>query len=58
MSVSWWQPLIGTTWQWQLSGSLDTSVPTTIYDIDVAGGASIGAVKAVDLNRKVICYVN
>ncbi len=30
-----WQPAPGTTWQWQLQGTIDTSVDAQMYDIDL-----------------------
>jgi hypothetical protein len=53
-----WQPKPGLTWQWQLSGSVDTSVNAQVYDID--GGENSAAVVATlhAAGRKVICYVN
>ena len=53
-----WQPAPGTTWQWQLSGKVDTGVDVGAYDID---GGDNGADVVATLHaagRKVICYVN
>src|SRR5689334_9965680 len=30
-----WHPTPGTTWQWQLSGTIDTSFDVAMYDIDL-----------------------
>jgi len=30
-----WEPGPGTTWQWQLTGTIDTSVDVEMYDVDV-----------------------
>ncbi len=30
-----WQPAPGTTWQWQLTGEIDTSFDVAMYDIDL-----------------------
>ena len=30
-----WQPTPGTTWQWQLTGDIDTSFEVAMYDIDL-----------------------
>jgi hypothetical protein len=30
-----WHPGPGTTWQWQITGSVDTSLPVQMYDIDL-----------------------
>src|SRR5213078_3792858 len=32
-----WQPAPGTTWQWQITGKVDTSVtPAAMYDVDLS----------------------
>jgi hypothetical protein len=53
-----WQPAPGTTWQWQLDGSLDTGVDVAVYDVDGAEttAAQVAALHAA--GRKVICYVD
>ncbi|MBP2473405.1 hypothetical protein JOF53_002277 [Crossiella equi] len=53
-----WVPKPGSTWQWQLSGPVDTSVAADIYDIDAVGN-SREVVKTLQAKgRKVVCYVN
>ncbi|TQS45634.1 endo alpha-1,4 polygalactosaminidase [Cryptosporangium phraense] len=57
-SGKYWTPAPGTTWQWQLSGTVDRSVDVAVYDID---GFTNGADVVASLHaagRKVICYVN
>lgn len=51
-----WIPSPGTSWQIQLSGTLDATVDAVIYDVDLFDqpAASIAALHA--LGRKVICY--
>ncbi|MBD8528100.1 endo alpha-1,4 polygalactosaminidase [Pseudomarimonas arenosa] len=46
----------GTSWQWQLSGTLDTGFDVDMYDVDLVetSQASINQLKAA--GRKVICY--
>lgn len=46
----------GTSWQWQLSGSIDTSFDVAVYDLDLAETPveTITALHAA--GRKVICY--
>ena len=53
-----WQPTPGTSWQWQLSGTVDTGVDAAVYDIDGfdTSAATVAALHAK--GRKVICYVN
>jgi hypothetical protein len=51
-----WRPKPGTSWQWQLSGTLDTSLNVQMYDIDLVNtpAATIAALRAQ--GRAVICY--
>jgi hypothetical protein len=51
-----WQPTPGTTWQWQLTGTIDTSVDVQMYDIDLftTPQATIDTLHAA--GRVVICY--
>lgn len=51
-----WQPAPGTSWQWQLSGAVDTSFDVAMYDIDLFDNdaATIQALRAD--GRVVICY--
>jgi hypothetical protein len=51
-----WKPAPGTSWQWQLSGTLDTSLAVKMYDIDLfeTPTTTISALKAKGI--KVICY--
>jgi len=51
-----WSPAPGTTWQWQLTGRVDTSVDAQMYDIDLfdVPTTTIDALHAK--GRVVICY--
>ncbi len=51
-----WRPAPGTTWQWQLSGPVDTSVDAQVYDIDLfdTPQETIDALHVA--GRKVVCY--
>ena len=58
-----WHPAPGLTWQWQLQGTVDTSVSAQVYDIDLWTESSADAVKSLVTSlhakgRKVICYVD
>ncbi|MDX6204904.1 MAG: hypothetical protein QOF39_961, partial [Frankiales bacterium] len=33
--TSWWKPAPGTTWQWQITGTVDPTLPVSMYDIDL-----------------------
>ena len=51
-----WHPVPGTSWQWQLSGTLDTSLAVQAYDIDLfeTSAQTIAGLHAQ--GRRVICY--
>jgi hypothetical protein len=55
-ATSWWQPAPGTSWQWQLTGTIDTSLDVAMYDIDLfeAPDETITALHAA--GRIVVCY--
>lgn len=53
-----WQPRPGTTWQWQLSGRLDTSVPAEVYDIDGFDHTAATVAALHREGRKVVCYIS
>lgn len=51
-----WRPTPGTSWQWQLSETINTNVAVQMYDIDLfeAPDSVISTLHAA--GRKVICY--
>lgn len=51
-----WRPAPGTSWQWQLSGTLDTTFDVEMYDLDLfeTEPAAIASLRAA--GRAVICY--
>jgi len=51
-----WKPPAKVTWQWQLSGSLDTSVNVKVYDVDLFDTSASQVKKLHADGRKVICY--
>lgn len=55
-TVARWQPNLNDTWQWQLTGTIDTSYSAHVYDIDLfeAPQTVINSLKAQ--GRKVVCY--
>lgn len=53
-----WHPKPGLTWQWQLSGTVDTSVDAQVYDVDGAENSAAVVAKLHAAGHKVICYVN
>jgi len=53
-----WKPAVGTSWQWQLTGTIDTSVNAAVYDVD---GFDVPASTVAALHakgRKVVCYID
>jgi hypothetical protein len=55
----WWQPEVGTTWQWELGGDpIDSSFDVEMYDLDLFSTepATVAALHAA--GRKVVCYVS
>jgi hypothetical protein len=53
-----WQPKVGQSWQWQLSGKLDVSVPADVYDVDAVDTSAATVAALHKAGRKVVCYVN
>jgi len=54
--AGWWQPVPDTSWQWQLSGTIDTSFNVAMYDIDLFE-APQGTIDSLHADgRVVICY--
>ena len=56
VTESWWKPRPGTSWQWQLSGSLDSSFDVMVYDIDLFETTPEQIAQLHAQQRKVICY--
>ncbi|HET9257241.1 MAG TPA: endo alpha-1,4 polygalactosaminidase [Pseudonocardiaceae bacterium] len=58
MPLARWVPAPGTSWQWQLTSPVDTSVDAQVYDID-GFEATPDVVRELHAQgRKVICYIN
>ena len=53
---SWYQPSPGTTWQWQLSGTVNTGYSVDIYDIDLFDSSTSLIQQLQMAGKKVICY--
>jgi hypothetical protein len=51
-----WQPPPGTTWQWQLTGTVDTSIDVSMYDVDLVGVSQSVIDTLHQDGRIVICY--
>lgn len=53
---SWWMPSPGTSWQWQLSGEIDISIPAQMYDIDLFDAPQAVIDELHANGRAVVCY--
>jgi len=53
-----WIPAPGTSWQWQLSGRLDTSVKAKMYDIDLFDTSAATVASLHRRGRHVVCYLD
>ncbi|MCB8982290.1 MAG: endo alpha-1,4 polygalactosaminidase [Ardenticatenaceae bacterium] len=51
-----WQPAPGTSWQWQLTGDIDTSLDVVMYDIDLFDAPQAVIEELKGDGRIVICY--
>lgn len=51
-----WKPKPGTTWQWQLTGTLNTTVNAQMYDIDLFDNTAATIAGLQAKGRVVICY--
>lgn len=51
-----WRPTPGTSWQWQLTGRIDTSVNAQVFDLDLFNTPVETIDELHGLGRKVICY--
>jgi len=53
---SWYKPNTQTTWQWQLSGTVNTSYAVDLYDIDLFDSSTTLIETLHTQGKKVICY--
>lgn len=51
-----YQPELGSTWQWQLKGELDSDYQVDIYDIDLFDTPASQIAELQQQGRRVICY--
>ncbi len=51
-----WCPTPGTSWQWQLTGTLDTSLDVAMYDIDLFDTPAETIASLHAAGRIVVCY--
>ena len=53
---SWYRPSLDTSWQWQLSGTLNTSYAVELFDIDLFDTVQVVIDSLHAQGKKVICY--
>ncbi|OQY35409.1 MAG: endo alpha-1,4 polygalactosaminidase [Chloroflexota bacterium] len=53
-----WQPKPNTTWQWQLTDSIDYTFDVDVYDIDLFENDASVVEELHRAGRRVICYLN
>lgn len=51
-----WVPNVNDTWQWQLTGDINTSYNVTMYDIDLFDTSAQTIAKLQSQGRAVVCY--
>lgn len=51
-----WRPVLGTTWQWQLSGRPDLTVQAQIYDVDLFDTSADVVKRLHAQGRRAVCY--
>lgn len=51
-----WRPVPGTTWQWQLSGRIVTSIDVAMYDVDLFDAPTAVIERLHQAGRVVVCY--
>ena len=52
----WFKPVPGATWQWQLSGTIDTSVDVAMFDVDLFDAPDEVLAQLRSAGRTIICY--
>lgn len=55
-NTEFWSPPPGTSWQWQLTGTIDTSLDVTMYDIDLFDVPTTTLTTLRSDDRIIICY--
>lgn len=54
--VEIWRPTPGTTWQWQLQGTIDTSLAVAMYDVDLFDTPDAVVATLHQRGVKITCY--
>jgi hypothetical protein len=56
--VDIWRPAPTTTWQWQLTGTIDQSVDAQMYDVDLFDTPASVVAELHARGRRVVCYLS
>ncbi|KQM65572.1 endo alpha-1,4 polygalactosaminidase [Sphingomonas sp. Leaf17] len=51
-----WTPVVGDTWQWQLSGTINTGYDVRVYDVDLVDVPQQAITRLHAQGRRVVCY--
>ena len=51
-----WTPAVADTWQWQLTGTINTSYDVHVYDIDLFDTPDATLTQLRAAGRKIVCY--
>jgi hypothetical protein len=52
----WYRPVVETTWQWQLTGTPNTSYEVEVYDLDLFDTDEATIAELHEQGRQVLCY--
>ena len=53
-----WRPAPGLSWQWQLTGRVDTSVAARVFDVDLFATRAATVAELRAQGKRVICYMS
>ena len=53
-----WTPELETSWQWQLQGTIDTSLDVEMFDVDLHDVSASTVAELHDAGAHVVCYVS
>ncbi len=56
--TAWWQPALNTSWQWQLTTPISTTIDAAMYDIDLFDNAASVVALLHSQGCKAVCYVS
>jgi hypothetical protein len=53
-----WSPAVGSTWQWQLTGTIDQTVSAQMFDVDLFDTPATTVASLHAAGHPMVCYVN